>query len=64
MEAIDPQLVREEGPHVEWRESHDAKDLLDAVCAFANDLADSKKPACSRDMACASRSSTVIRSAT
>lgn len=36
-------LFREETSHVEWKESHDAKDLLDAVCAFANDLADSKR---------------------
>lgn len=31
-------LFREESPRVEWKESHQAKDLLDAVCAFANDL--------------------------
>lgn len=39
----DDRLFREESGHVEWKESHDAKDLLDAVCAFANDLADSKQ---------------------
>lgn len=42
METDDDLLFREESQHVEWKESHDAKDLLDAVCAFANDLADSK----------------------
>ncbi|MBZ5708706.1 AlbA family DNA-binding domain-containing protein [Nannocystis pusilla] len=36
-------LFRGETAHVEWKESHEAKDLLDAVCAFANDLADSKR---------------------
>ncbi|MCY0986894.1 hypothetical protein OV203_07165 [Nannocystis sp. ILAH1] len=36
-------LFREETDHVEWKESHEAKDMLEAVCAFANDLADSKR---------------------
>ncbi|MFZ6184898.1 ATP-binding protein [Nannocystis pusilla] len=36
-------LFREETDHVEWKESHEAKDVLDAVCAFANDLAGSKR---------------------
>lgn len=37
-------LFHEETAHIEWKESHEAKDLLDAVCAFANDLSDSKLP--------------------
>lgn len=36
-------LFREETSHIEWKESHESKDLLDAVCAFANDLADRKQ---------------------
>ncbi|MBA3547069.1 MAG: putative DNA binding domain-containing protein [Nannocystis sp.] len=43
MTTLDDQLFQEESSHVEWKESHEAKDLLDAVCAFANDLADSKR---------------------
>lgn len=43
MSRDDDILFREESEHVEWKESHDAKDLLDAVCAFANDLSDSKQ---------------------
>lgn len=41
MSPPDKSLFTEESPHVEWKESHLAKDVLDAVAAFANDLSGS-----------------------
>lgn len=37
-------LLTGESPRIEWKQNADATDLLQAVCALANDLEDSKQP--------------------
>lgn len=37
-------LLAGETPRIEWKENPEARDILDAICALANDLEDSRQP--------------------